>query len=61
MRTTITAIMTDGGATDPAVLARLLEGDAAARFVLTDEPYNLGIAGNVTVALIANSPWRRAK
>jgi hypothetical protein len=48
MRTTITAIMTDGDATDPAVLARLLEGDAAARFVLTDEPYNLRIAGNVT-------------
>jgi hypothetical protein len=48
MRTTITAIMTDGDATDPAVLARLLEGDAAARFVLTGEPYNLRIAGNVT-------------
>jgi DNA modification methylase len=48
MRTTITAIMTDGDATDPAVLARLLEGNAAARLVLTDEPYNVKIAGNVT-------------
>jgi len=37
-----------GDATDPAVLARLLEGDAAARLVLTDEPYNVKIAGNVT-------------
>jgi hypothetical protein len=61
MRTTITAIMTDGDATDPAVLARLLEGDAAARFVLTDEPYNLRIAGNVTGGPHRESPWRRAK
>jgi DNA modification methylase len=37
-----------GNATDPAVLARLLEGDAAARLVLTDEPYNVKIAGHVT-------------
>ena len=37
-----------GDATDPAVLARLLEGDAPARLVLTDEPYNVKIAGNVT-------------
>jgi DNA modification methylase len=37
-----------GDATDPAVLARLLEGDPAARLVLTDEPYNVRIAGNVT-------------
>jgi DNA modification methylase len=37
-----------GDATDPAVLARLLEGDAPARLVLTDEPYNVRIAGNVT-------------
>ena len=37
-----------GDATDPAVLARLLEGDAAARLVLTDEPYNVKIAGHVT-------------
>ena len=37
-----------GDATDPAVLVRLLEGDASARLVLTDEPYNVRIAGNVT-------------
>jgi DNA modification methylase len=37
-----------GDATDPSVLARLLEGDASARLVLTDEPYNVKIAGNVT-------------
>jgi len=37
-----------GDATDPAVLARLLEGDAPARLVLTDEPYNVKIAGHVT-------------
>ena len=39
-----------GDATDPAVLARLLEGDGPARLVLTDEPYNVKIAGNVTGA-----------
>jgi hypothetical protein len=37
-----------GDATDPAVLARLLEGDAPARLVLTDELYNVKIAGHVT-------------
>ena len=37
-----------GDATDPAVFARLLEGDAPARLILTDEPYNMKIAGNVT-------------
>ena len=37
-----------GDATDPAVMARLMEGDAPARIVLTDEPYNVKIAGNVT-------------
>jgi hypothetical protein len=37
-----------GDATDPAVLARLMEGDAHVRLVLTDEPYNVKIAGNVT-------------
>ena len=37
-----------GDATDPAVLNRLLESDAPARLVLTDEPYNVRIAGNVT-------------
>ena len=37
-----------GDATDPSVLARLLEGDASAPLVLTDEPYNVKVAGNVT-------------
>jgi DNA modification methylase len=37
-----------GDATDPLVLARLLDGAAFARLVLTDEPYNAQIAGNVT-------------
>jgi DNA modification methylase len=37
-----------GDATDPWVLARLLEGDASARLVLTDEPYNVKVGGNVT-------------
>ena len=37
-----------GDATDPSVLARLLEGDAAARLCLTDEPYNVKVTGNVT-------------
>ena len=34
--------------TDPAVLAKLMDGDSPARLVLTDEPYNVAIAGNVT-------------
>jgi DNA modification methylase len=37
-----------GDATDRAVLAHLLEGDPPASLVLTDEPYNVRIAGNVT-------------
>ena len=37
-----------GDATDPVVLARLMEGDGPARILLTDEPYNVKIAGNVT-------------
>jgi DNA modification methylase len=37
-----------GDATDPAVLARLMEGDSSARLVLTDEPYNVPIAHHVT-------------
>ena len=37
-----------GDATDPTVLVRLMEGDASARLILTDEPYNVQIAGNVT-------------
>ena len=39
-----------GDATDPAVLARLMGGDPPARLILTDEPYNVPIAGNVTGA-----------
>ena len=30
-----------GDATDPAVLAELMEGDVPARLILTDEPYNV--------------------
>ncbi len=37
-----------GDATDPAVLRLLMEGDCAARLILTDEPYNVPIAGHVT-------------
>jgi len=37
-----------GDATDPAVLAELMEGDVPARLILTDEPYNVKIAGHVT-------------
>jgi DNA modification methylase len=37
-----------GSATDPEVLSRLMAGDPSARLVLTDEPYNVPIAGNVT-------------
>jgi DNA modification methylase len=37
-----------GDATDPAVLAQLLKGDAPGPLMLTDEPYNVKIAGNVT-------------
>ncbi len=33
-----------GDATDPAVLARLMEGDGPARLLPTDEPYNVEIA-----------------
>jgi DNA modification methylase len=36
-----------GDATDPAVIRRLMEGDTA-RLILTDEPYNVPIAGHVT-------------
>ena len=31
-------------ATDPAVVAKLMDGDSPARLVLTDEPYNVAIA-----------------
>jgi DNA modification methylase len=37
-----------GDATDPAVLRLLMAGDPAARLILTDEPYNVRIAGHVT-------------
>ena len=37
-----------GSATDPETLRRLFVGDGLARLVLTDEPYNVRIAGNVT-------------
>ena len=37
-----------GDATDAAVLRLLMEGDPAARLILTDEPYNVPIAGHVT-------------
>ncbi len=36
-----------GDATDPDVMRRLMEGDAA-RIVLTDQPYNVPIAGHVS-------------
>jgi DNA modification methylase len=37
-----------GSATEPETLRRLMEGDPSARLVLTDEPYNVPIAGHVT-------------
>ena len=37
-----------GSATDPDTFRRLIAGDAPARLVLTDEPYNVPIAGHVT-------------
>ena len=37
-----------GSATEPETLRRLTEGDVPARLVLTDEPYNVPIAGHVT-------------
>jgi ParB-like nuclease domain/DNA methylase len=37
-----------GSAADPEVLSRLIAGDPGARLVLTDEPYNVPIAGHVT-------------
>ncbi len=37
-----------GDATDPAVLRLLMGGDCPARLILTDEPYNVPIAGHVT-------------
>jgi DNA modification methylase len=37
-----------GDATDPAILARLMDGAPPARLILTDVPYNVPIAGHVT-------------
>ena len=37
-----------GSATEPEALSRLMAGDPPARLVLTDEPYNVPIAGHVT-------------
>ena len=37
-----------GDATDPATMARLMADGAVSRFILTDEPYNVPIAGHVT-------------
>ena len=37
-----------GDATDPQTLQMLAEGDVSARLILTDEPYNVRIAGHVT-------------
>ncbi len=37
-----------GDATDPAVLARVMEGDDPVRLLLTDAPYNVKISGHVT-------------
>ncbi len=37
-----------GDATDPETIRRLMQDDTPARLVLTDEPYNVKIAGNVT-------------
>src|SRR3984957_10126473 len=37
-----------GDATDSTVLARLMEGDPAVRFIFTDEPYNVKIQGNIS-------------
>jgi hypothetical protein len=39
-----------GSTTDPATLRQLMAGDEPARLVLTDEPYNVPIAGHVTVS-----------
>jgi DNA modification methylase len=35
-------------ATDPETVRRLMQGDRPGRLILTDEPYNVKIAGNVT-------------
>jgi hypothetical protein len=38
-----------------------MQGDTIARLILTDEPYNVKIAGNVTGARHRESPWRPAR
>jgi DNA modification methylase len=37
-----------GSATDPEMFRRLMQGDPPAQLILTDEPYNVPIAGHVT-------------
>jgi DNA modification methylase len=37
-----------GDSTDPTIIDQLMRGDDPARLVLTDEPYNVPIGGNVT-------------
>jgi hypothetical protein len=40
----------NGAGTDPETTRGLMQGDTIARLILTDEPYNVKIAGNVTGA-----------
>jgi hypothetical protein len=40
----------NGAGTDPETARGLMQGDTIARLILTDEPYNVKIAGNVTGA-----------
>ena len=42
----------------PRILEAVMGEGETARLVLTDEPYNVPIAGNVTKGRIANSRWR---
>jgi ParB-like nuclease family protein len=48
-------------ATDPLTLKKLMVSDPPARIVLTDEPYNVPIAGHVTGAAQVSSKWLRAR
>ncbi len=52
--------VTCGNSCDGAVVARVMAGEFT-RFVFTDEPYNVAIAGHVTGADIASSPWQVAR
>ena len=40
--------ITCGDATDPETIRRLMQDDRPVRLILTDEPYNVKIAGHVT-------------